>query len=105
MHAIALSVVILFCLWAITDRHVPTGIVITSGLAMVVCGCLGALDDNAYFDRAFVVRTWGLVTIGWGFFWRFTGRGLWMRVSMRWGWLYIGTRWFGLERRAHRRSE
>lgn len=104
MDRVALLLVIALCVWAITDRHIPTGIAITFGLMLVACGCLAALDDSVYMLRAFTLRTWGLVLVGWGFFWRLTGRQWWLTLSMRWHFMHSLARVFGAERRSHRRN-
>jgi hypothetical protein len=101
----ALVLTIGYCLWAITDRHIPTGILITSGLTLVLCGCLAELDGNAYIDRVISLRTWGLVLVGWGFFWNLTARAWWLNLSMRWHFMHTLARVFGVERRHHRRTE
>lgn len=104
MDRVALLLVIALCVWAITDRHIPTGIAITFGLMLTSIGCLAALDNDSYLTRAFALRTWGLVLIGWGFFWNLTARQWWLSLSMRWHFMHTLARVFGIERRVHRRT-
>lgn len=104
MDQFALVLVVMLCVWAITDRHVPTGVFITTGLALIACGCLAAMDDFAYLGRAFTLRTWGLALVGWGCFWRLTARQWWLTLSMRWHFMHMLCKLFGVERRHHRRT-
>jgi hypothetical protein len=104
MDSSLLIIVIALCLWAITDRHVPTGILITSGLTLIVCACFAALDGSNYISRAFKMMVVGIGLGGWGFFWNLVGRQRWRELSMRWPVMHSLARVTGIERRARRRN-
>lgn len=104
MDQLALLFVIVFCLWAVVDPRIPSGILTTVGLLAVMIGCLAALDDSAYILRAFSVRTWGLVLVGWGQFWRVAGRSIWLQCANRWRTVHSVAKFFGVDRRQRRRS-
>ncbi len=98
MENIFLITIISLCLWAITDRHVPTGVIITSGLMLISCACFAALDGSNYIHRAMKVMVAGATLVGLGIFWRLVGCHFWSDVMLRWPLMQILVRSAGTDR-------
>lgn len=99
LHTALLLYVILGCIWLITSHRVQTGVVITVGLVLVACGCLGMLDEFSFTQRAYALRTDGLALIFWGLMWRQVILPWWRRRLPRWGIGHMIARHAGVERR------
>jgi len=46
LHDLLAVIGVLFCLWAIVNPRVPTGIVGTGALGAIAVACLWSMDDN-----------------------------------------------------------
>jgi hypothetical protein len=83
--AVTLSVAAL-CLWAIVSARVPTGIVITVGLCVILVATLWSLDDWASPQTVLDTVLGGLGLVGAGLVWRCYRRPRCrMRRSGDWG--------------------
>ena len=92
------------CLWLVITSRVHTGIINTIGLVLIACGCLAGTDANAFGERAVEVRTWGLITIGWGLIWKLMLRPAWLRLSNSYRLFFYPARWAGIEKRIAQRA-
>lgn len=66
-------------LWAIISPRVPTGVLGTTGLTFIACGCLAELDPNSYVHLH--LRTYGLALVCTSMAWRYAGRDWWIKWS------------------------
>lgn len=92
------------CMWLIVSPRVHTGIVITSGLMLTVCGTLAALDESAFWGRGYELRSDGIALTLWGVIWQNIVLPQWRRHLMTWGLAYAIARHIGVERRKYPRQ-
>lgn len=66
---IAPAVLAAACLWAIVDKGIHTGVVITVGLVLIIAACL-ALFDSGWVYRAAYFLIYGCLLIAGDLLWK-----------------------------------
>jgi len=84
MERFVLIFIIATCMWGVASARLRTGVFMTGGLMLVLCGCVAALDSEADLKHACSLRTYGTGLVAWSFAWRFALRGWWVRAAARW---------------------